>query len=137
MKKVIDISDWYCEGWVNSQELYNEVRDKFFSDFPEKKGGVYHIYKDDELLYIGTTRNFISRITEHILLNSNTKDFINDATRIECFFIEDTDEREIREYVEIRDKKPSKNKRLPRLTAYQKEVVSSYDKLSNIEKETN
>lgn len=110
----IDVKDWYVEKWRNDITLYNECH-KLFGDIPEKCSGVYHIFKDDELLYIGCTVNFKNRITEHLVVNTNTKEFINEATHIICYPIEDRYEREMREYNDIISLKPSKNKKLPNL----------------------
>jgi excinuclease UvrABC nuclease subunit len=110
----IDVRDWYVDKWRNDITLYNECH-QLFGDMPERCSGVYHILKGDELLYVGCTVNFKSRITEHLVVNSNTKEFINEATHVKCYPIADKYEREIREYEEILNLQPSKNKKLPNL----------------------
>jgi excinuclease UvrABC nuclease subunit len=113
-KYFIDVSDWYVDEWRNDINLYNECN-QLFGDVPERSSGVYHIFKGGELLYVGCTVNFKSRITSHLVVSTNTKDFINEATHVKCYLIENKYEREIREYNDILQLKPSKNKKLPNL----------------------
>lgn len=86
-----------------------------FSDIPKKTPGVYHIYGGDELLYVGCTVNFADRLAEHLVLNTNTKSFINSATKIYLYPIFDRYERELREYSDITKLKPTHNRRIPSL----------------------
>lgn len=111
---LIDVSNWYVEKWRNDITLYNECY-KLFEGVPEKCKGVYYIYKNNELMYVGCTVNFKNRITEHLVVNSNTKEFINEATHIKCYPIEDKYIREIREYNDILNLKPTHNRNLPSL----------------------
>ncbi|AYV74265.1 hypothetical protein M1D49_07825 [Bacillus sp. PK3-056] len=64
-------------------------------------------------MYIGCSVNFIARLTEHLVRNTNSAEYINNATTIKCVVIEDQFERELREYMDIKNLKPKYNKRLP------------------------
>lgn len=52
-------------------------------------------------MYIGCSVNFIARLTEHLVRNTNSAEYINNATTIKCVVIEDQFERELREYMDI------------------------------------
>lgn len=118
----IDVSDWYVEKWINAEWLYAKCYE-YLSDIPDKTSGVYYIFDCDELLYIGTSVNLKGRLVDHLLVNSNTKEFIRRATRVECVLIADKDKRCIFEYTEIVNREPSKNKVLPRLSSNQNKVI--------------
>ena len=113
-KYVIDVSNWYVEEWKNDINLYNDCY-KFFEDFPPRCKGVYHIFKGEELLYVGVTINFKDRVTSHLVKGTNSKEYINEATHVVCYQIEDKYTREIREYNDILNLKPTHNKKLPNL----------------------
>lgn len=116
---LIDVRNWYVAEWRNNIDLYRKCW-ALFKEVPKKTAGVYRIYKDDELLYVGCTVNFTTRITEHLVVNSNTKEFINTATHIECYPVDDKYTREMREYCEIINLKPTRNKKAPSLKTINK-----------------
>jgi excinuclease UvrABC nuclease subunit len=118
----ISITDCYVKEWKNDKSLYSYCSN-FVKEIPYKTPGVYYIYKDSELMYIGCSANLFNRLTTHLVRNCVTSEYINDATKIECIIIEDKDKRSIFEYTEIRDKNPSKNKSLPRLTKTQRKLL--------------
>jgi excinuclease UvrABC nuclease subunit len=105
----IDVSDWYVKEWRNDKALYDSCYD-LLKDIPNKCGGVYFLYIDDELVYVGRSVNLKMRLAEHLVRNSNSKVYINDVTRIDCIKVDDIIDQQIYELHAIKTLKPKYNK---------------------------
>jgi predicted GIY-YIG superfamily endonuclease len=110
----VDVTNCYVAEWKNDVNLYNYCGE-FVANIPQKTKGVYYIYRNNDLLYVGCTTNFRQRIVSHLVRGCVTKEYINEATRIICEVIDDKSIREQREYDQIVALKPKHNKQLPRI----------------------
>lgn len=122
MIEEINISSCFVSEWKNDKELYDYCRD-YVKDIPWRTPGVYYIYEESELLYVGCSINIQDRLVDHLTRSCHSEGYINNATRIKYCVIEDKDMRELFEYNQIKELEPSKNKILPRLTKKQKEMI--------------
>jgi excinuclease UvrABC nuclease subunit len=76
-----------------------------------KQGGVYFIYRDGVLLYVGRSINLKQRLMSHVLRSSPaTAEYVNEATNIKGFFVWDIADQEIYETYAIKTLKPKLNK---------------------------
>lgn len=86
---------------------YKEVRDIL----KIKHSGVYFLYdNNDELLYVGKTNNFRSRLLSHFRGRDVAKPFYRLIDHVTVYFVNENFERELYETYAINTFKPSFNK---------------------------
>jgi excinuclease UvrABC nuclease subunit len=106
----VDVSEWYVREWKNDVGLYRKC-EQLLQDIPERRAGLYFLYANDVLLYIGRSINLRQRIVDHLVRgDAKSKGYANDVTRVDCIFIEDICDQEIYEAYAIKIMKPVHNK---------------------------
>ena len=73
-------------------------------------GGIYFLYdKDGTLLYVGQTKNFYTRLSQHLAGRDNSRWFSDMIHIIRLYCVDDPFEREVYETYAINEYKPSYN----------------------------
>lgn len=106
----VDVAGWHVREWKNDSSIYRRC-ERLLNDIPEGQAGIYFLYANDTLLYIGRSVNLRRRVVDHMVKgDARSKGYVNNVTRVDCIFIEDICDQEIYEAYAIKTMKPIHNK---------------------------
>lgn len=107
----ISVRDWSISEGLQNCSLTSKKCYEMLDAIKWKKGGVYFLYQDDHLLYVGRSINIKDRLINHLTLGTaTTKKHIQYVTHVKGFLVWDIADQEIYETYAIKTLKPQLNK---------------------------